>query len=148
MAAQATDSLAEANPQAPGLVKEELRPILSKMTQIMSKIRKNQGFNFLESGNPKFSRQRPTPAFSPVGFKQERHPKTRINQKNASFKHLEALFTQSQKFQNGFVDGPVPFLEAAHPFLRYFDPLGAKYTKKMSKKYKSMGLNPLWGWLP
>ena len=30
---------------------------------------KNQGFNFLDSGIPKFSRRRPMPAFSPVGFK-------------------------------------------------------------------------------
>ena len=31
---------------------------------------KNQGFNFLDSGNPKFSRRRPMPGFSPPGFKQ------------------------------------------------------------------------------
>ena len=31
---------------------------------------KNQGFNFLDSGNPMFSRRRPMPAFSLVSFKQ------------------------------------------------------------------------------
>ena len=30
----------------------------------------NQGFNFLDSRNPKFSRRRPMPAFLPLGFKQ------------------------------------------------------------------------------
>ena len=31
---------------------------------------KNQGFNFLDSGNLTDSRRRPMPAFSPLGFKQ------------------------------------------------------------------------------
>ena len=31
---------------------------------------KNQGFNFLDSGNPMFSRRRPMPGFSPPGFQQ------------------------------------------------------------------------------
>ena len=51
-------------------VKEELRPILFKMNQIRSKNPKNQGLNFLDSGNPKFSHRRPMPAFSPISFKQ------------------------------------------------------------------------------
>ena len=56
------------------LVKEELRPIVFTTMQIMSKIKKKktrQGFNFLDSRNPKFSRRRPMPAFSLVSFKQE-----------------------------------------------------------------------------
>ena len=51
-------------------VKEELPPISFKMTQIRSKFQKSQGFNFLDPENPKFSRRRPMPAFSPGGFKQ------------------------------------------------------------------------------
>ena len=50
------------------LVKEELRQILFKMTKFGSKTNKNQGFNFLDSGNPMFSRRRPMPAFSPSRF--------------------------------------------------------------------------------
>ena len=41
---------------------------------------------------------------------------------------------KSQKFQNGFADGPEPVFEAAHPFLRYLAPLRAKYMKKYMKK--------------
>ena len=51
-------------------VKEEPRPNLFKMIQIISKNQKNQGFNFLDSGNPKFSRRRPMLACSPVSFMQ------------------------------------------------------------------------------
>ena len=36
----------------------------------------NQGFNFLDSGNPKFSRRRPTQPSRPVGFKQETTPQS------------------------------------------------------------------------
>ena len=45
-------------------------PIWSQMTKIRSKNQENQGFNFLDSGNPKFSRWRPMQACSPVSFKQ------------------------------------------------------------------------------
>ena len=52
------------------LVKEGLRQNLIGMTQFRPKIQKNQGFNFLDSGNPKFSRRRPMPGVSPLGFYQ------------------------------------------------------------------------------
>ena len=50
------------------LVKEELRQNLMKMTQFRSKIQKNQGFNFLDSGNLMFCCRRPMPGFSPPKF--------------------------------------------------------------------------------
>ena len=77
--------LLEAIIQPPGLVKEELRHKLFKMGQFGSKIKKDQGFNILDSGNPKCSRRRPMPAFSPVGFKQQRPPQTRIIPQNVGF---------------------------------------------------------------
>ena len=43
------------------------------------------------------------------------------------------VWPESQKFQNGFADGPEPVFEAANPFLRYLAPLGAKYMKKYVK---------------
>ena len=51
-------------------VKEELRQKLSKIEPIWVQNHKNEGFKILDSGNPKFSRRRPMPAFSPVGLKQ------------------------------------------------------------------------------
>ena len=62
--------------QPPGLVKEELRQKLSKIDQIFVENQENEGFKILDSGNPKFSRRRPMPAFSLVGFKQETNPQT------------------------------------------------------------------------
>ena len=51
-------------------VKEELRQKLFKIEQFEFKNQENDGFKTLDSGNPKFSRRRPMPAFSLVGFKQ------------------------------------------------------------------------------
>ena len=55
--------------QVPGLVKEELRHFFRNDTNYVESY-KHEGFNFLDSANPKFSRRRPLPAFLPVGFKQ------------------------------------------------------------------------------
>ena len=55
--------------QPPGLVKEELRPILLK-GPICVQNPKMQGFNFLDSGSPKFSRRRPTQPSRSVSFEQ------------------------------------------------------------------------------
>ena len=64
--------------------------------QIQTQNLKNQGFiNLLGSGNPNFSRRRPTQPSRPVGFKQETTFKTWINPKNWGFNHLQALFTKS-----------------------------------------------------
>ena len=53
------------------------------------------------------------------------------------------VWPKSEKFQNGFVDGPSPFFEAANPFSRYLAPLGAKYMQKRSKKnIKNNGFSP------
>ena len=59
--------------QPPDPVKDELRQKLFKMTQFGSKIKiqENEGFKILDSGNPKFSRRRPTQPSRPVGFQQE-----------------------------------------------------------------------------
>ena len=59
----------------------------------------------------------------------------------------KGVLPKSQKFQNGFVDGPVPFLEAANPFVQYLAPLGAKYMGKRLKKNKKCRIYTLWGWL-
>ena len=69
-------------------VKEELRPILFKITQFRSKI-------------------------------------TKIR-----------VWSKSQKFQDGFVDGPLPVFEAANPFSWYLAPLGAKHMEKKTNKYE------------
>ena len=74
-------------------VKYELRQKLFKIDQFGSKITKNEGFKVLDSGNPKFSRRRPTQPSRLVGFKQEMAIQTRINPKNAGFKRLQSLFT-------------------------------------------------------
>ena len=60
--------LLEAIIQPPGLVKEELRPMLFKIDQFGSKITKINVF--LDPANPKFSRRRPTQPSRPVGSKQ------------------------------------------------------------------------------
>ena len=52
------------------------------------------------------------------------------------------VLPKSQKFQNAFVDGPVPFLGAANPFVQYLAPLGAKYIKKGRKNMKNDGFSP------
>ena len=75
--------LLEAIIQPPGPVKEELRQKLSKMKQIMSKIKKIRVSTFEILENPKFSRRRPMPAFSPVSFKQETIFHTRINRNHS-----------------------------------------------------------------
>ena len=58
--------LLEAIMRPPGPVKEELRQKL-----FIVENHENEGFNFLDSGNPKFSRRRPTQPCRPVGFQQE-----------------------------------------------------------------------------
>ena len=59
------------------------RRVTAKVVQndpIWLENQENQGCNFLDSGIPKFSRRRPMPAFSLVGFKQETAFHTPINQ--------------------------------------------------------------------
>ena len=60
-------------------VKGELRRKLFKIDKIWVQNQENEGFKILDSGNPKFSRRRPTQPSRPVGLKQETTPKTRIN---------------------------------------------------------------------
>ena len=114
----------------------------------------NEGFKIVDSGNPKFSRRRPMPAFSLVAFKQETAFHTPINpifgpargqiywkmHEKLLFLDSEPKITKirvwpkSQKFQNGFVDPPSPVFATTHPFSRYLAPLGAKYLEKRPKK--------------
>ena len=61
--------LLESIMKAPALVKEELRQFLLN-DSIWVQNPKDQGFNFLDSGNPMFSHLRPMPAFSPASSKQ------------------------------------------------------------------------------
>ena len=56
--------------QPPGRVKEELRPILFTIIIFDSKISKIKVSTFWISGDPKFSRRRPTQPSRPVSFKQ------------------------------------------------------------------------------
>ena len=63
--------LLEAIIQPPGLVKEELWPICLKCVKLDPKSQ-NSRFQLFGSGSPKFSRRRPTPASSPVGFEHPR----------------------------------------------------------------------------
>ena len=64
-------------------VKEELRRFSTKIEQFGPKSKKS-GFQFLDSGNPEFSRRRPMPAFSPVGFKQKPTLPDAINPNNGT----------------------------------------------------------------
>ena len=87
--------LLEAIIQPPGLIKEELRPILFNMNQFRPAITKTW------------------------------------------------VWPKSQKFPNGFVDHPLPVVEAAHPFSRYLAPLGAKYLENGWKNITMLVLVPL-----
>ena len=62
--------LLEAIIPPPGPVKDELRQKLFQIDPIWIQNQENEGFKILDPGNPKFSRRRPLPAFSLVGFKQ------------------------------------------------------------------------------
>ena len=62
----------------PDLLEAIMRPTCPVKKQVTAKFvqiepiwiqnSKNQGFNFLDSGNPMFSRRRPMPGFSPPEF--------------------------------------------------------------------------------
>ena len=100
-----------------------------------------QGFNFLDSGNRMFSRRRPLPAFSPVGFNQYLATLAAEYFKNGGFKCFQVLFTPKSRFdpkakssKMGLSIDPRQFSVTPNPFSQYLAPLGAKYMGKRQEK--------------
>ena len=85
--------LLEAIMKLPGLVKEELRLILFKMSQFGSKISKIRVSTCWMVENLTDSRRRSMPAFSLVSFKPKLTLPDPINPKNAGFWRRQAPFT-------------------------------------------------------
>ena len=129
--------------------------------QLWIQNQENEGFNFLDSGNPKFSRRRPTQPSRLVGFKQETTPQTGINPKNAAlnpknaaFKRLQALLPQNPgliqklKVPKWVCRSTLASFCHGQPFRAIFGPARGQIYGKWPKNKKNMVLVPFCGWIP
>ena len=96
----------------------------------------NEGFKILDPGNPKFSRRRPMPAFSLVGFRQETAPKPSNNSKKCGVLAQRPGLTQKLKVPKWVCRSPLAVGEAAQPFFAIFGPARGQIYEKRPKKYK------------
>ena len=111
-------------------------------SQNLCQNQENEGFKILDSGNPKFSRRRPTKPSRPVGFKQETTPKPSNNSKKMLVLARRAGLTQKLKVPKWVCRSPLAHIGSGPPFFAIFGPARGRIFWKKADRITHDGLGP------